>query len=558
MNKYTTPSRKIPLLRNKKGINSITEMIEYSCKQYSSQTAYSVMTENGMRTFTFSEIYDYITRFASYLGKQGFGKGDHIALLSENRPEWGISFFAASWIGAVLIPLDARANLENHKFIIEYSSAKAIIVSEQYMSNAKTIKENCPTLDSIISMEDIDEIVRRHDPELSGQRVTQDDVCEILFTSGTTGLPKGVVLTHGNIMSNVEDIYSFLEIGPQDTAFSVLPIHHCYECTGGLLSTFYAGVRVHYARGLKPNILLEDLKMSKPTIWMNTPLILEKLYKRIIREIEGQNIFKKIILFIVPRRLLGRLIKKSLGLGNIRYIVSGGAALPDWVQNGLESLGFPLIQGYGLSESAPLISANPPGNPKNESVGMLIESVEARIVDQDADGNGEIYVKGPNIMKGYYKNPSETNEVLTEDGWLKTGDIGFFDHEGYLYITGRKKNVIVTKGGKNIFPEEIEDKMLKSAFIEEIMVFSPDEHSIHALVYPNLEELKIKHDITDIEAPVVHAVIKEEIREINKTMESYKRISKIGIKKEEFPKTTTNKIKRYLFKDINIEDNKTI
>lgn len=558
MDKYVTPVRKIPLIRKKKDIKHIPEMVEYSCNTYSSNTAYSVMTESGLRTFTFSEIYDHITKFAAYLKELGFGRGDHIALLSENRPEWGISYFAASWIGAVLIPLDARANLDNHKFIMEYSSAKAIIVSEQYVSNATAIKEKCPALDVIMSMEEIGELVNRQSAGIARENVSEDDVCEILFTSGTTGIPKGVVLTHRNIMSNVEDIYSFLEIGTEDTAFSVLPIHHCYECTGGLLSTFYSGVRVHYARSLRPNILLEDLKTAKPTIWMNTPLVLEKLYKRITREIESQNILKKLILQALPLRLLGRIVKKRLGLENIRYIVSGGAALPDWVQNGLEELGFPLIQGYGLSESAPLISANPPGNPKNESVGMLIESVEARIVDRDAEGNGEIYVKGPNIMKGYYKNPSETDEVLTTDGWLKTGDIGFFDHEGYLYITGRKKNVIVTKGGKNIFPEEVEDKMLKSPFIEEIMVFSPDDNSIHALIYPNLEEFKIKYEISDTEAPEIHTVIEEEIREINKTMESYKRISKIAIKKEEFPKTTTNKIKRYLFKDLNIEGNKTI
>lgn len=533
-------------------------MVERSCFDYSCFTAYSVSTDTGLKSYSFSEVHDYVRSLAAYLDQQGIRKGDHVALLSENRPEWGICYFAISWLGAVNIPLDARATEENHRFILKYSSARCIIASGQFYEKVLNYKDSCHELEYIFSIEEIDKTVPGRYEGIDKPSTDNNDVCEILFTSGTTGTPKGVMLTHGNLMSNVEDIYGFLDIGTSDTAFSVLPLHHCYECTGGLLATFYSGVRVHYARGLRPNILLEDLKKAKPTIWMNTPLILEKLYKRINREIESKNFLLRFILKVMPKRFLGLLIRKNLGLDKIRYIVSGGAALPEWVQSGLEGIGFPLIQGYGLSETAPLISANPPDRPRNQSVGMLINSVDAKIIDPDSEGNGEIYVKGPNVMQGYYRNPEETAKVLTDKGWLKTGDVGYFDRQGYLYITGRKKNVIVTRGGKNIFPEEIEDRILESPLVEEIMVFSPDDESIQAVIYPNIDEFNEIYQIDSIEDQRVYDILLNEVRRMNKSVESYKRISKIAIKKEEFPKTTTNKVKRYMFSDLSIEGRKFI
>jgi len=557
MEKYTSPAAKLKNIREKKGYSNIPEMFEKSCQTYSSNIAYSILTDGGIKEFTFSEIYNYAGKLAAYLKKQGLIKGDHIAILSENRPEWGISYFAASWIGLVIIPLDSKSNPENHKYILEFSNTGAIITSGQFISQVEEIRKNSDTLKLIISIEAFDQIINDKDT-VRRCEINGSDLCEILFTSGTTGTPKGVMLTHGNIMSNVEDIYGFLDINTNDTAFSILPLHHCYECTGGLLSTLYSGVRVHYARSLKPNLLLEDLKRIRPTIWMNTPLVLEKLLKRIYRELENQGSFRSIITGLLPGWILGRIIKKNLGLDHIRYIVSGGAALPDWVKEGFEELDFPIIQGYGLSECAPLISANPPATPRNESVGMIIDSVDAKIVSIDHEGNGDICVKGPNVMKGYYNNAIDTDEVITPDGWLNTGDIGYFDKEGYLYITGRKKNVIVTSGGKNIFPEEIEEKLMESNFIEEVMVFSPDDESIQALIYPNIDEFNLSYNIQSPNDSKVIQVLNNEIREINKKLEGYKRVRKIAVKSEEFPKTTTNKIKRYLFKDLNIDDKKIL
>jgi len=364
------------------------------------------------------------------------------------------------------------------------------------------------------------------------------------------------MLTHKNIISNVCDIYQIIDFTPEDRLFSILPIHHSYECTVGTITPFSNGASVFYARSLKPSEMLEDLRIAKPTYWLNVPLILEKLLIRINKQISEQKGVKKIVINLLPKKILGNQIKKQLGLEKIKYIVSGGAALPRWVSEGLSVYGFPIIQGYGLSEASPLVSVNPPSKPKNESVGMVIPSVDVRIVDIDSEGNGEIFVKGPNVMKGYYKNESATKEVLTIDGWLMTGDIGYFDEEGYLYITGRKKFVIVTKGGKNVFPEEIEEKLTKSIYIEEALVFSPDDENIQAIIYPNLEEVRIKLEKMgqEFNDNNVWNLIKYEVEKVNETLEAYKRIRHFAIRYEEFPKTTTRKIKRHLFRALKLSN----
>ncbi|HEX3037251.1 MAG TPA: AMP-binding protein [Thermodesulfobacteriota bacterium] len=487
MKKFTKPVRKIPTVRTGLGIRTIPEMVEISGEKYSDNTAYLTPRGNEIYKLSYVQVLEYVKRLGRYLKELGLGKGDNVAILGENKPEWGISYFSVAWVGATAIPLDARASLGFYKSALKFSSAKAIILSGSYLSDIESIHDQLDELRHIILMDNLDEICSKFANGVGMEDVSPDDILEILFTSGTTGEPKGVMLTHGNILSNVDDIYKTIEHYPDDRAFSILPIHHSYECTGGLITPFYNGLSVFYARSFKPNEMTEDLRIAQPTMWLNTPLVLEKLYLRINRELSRQKGFKRLITRALPNRLIGNQIKKKMGLHRIRFILSGGAGLPAWVSEGLEEFGFPIIQGYGLSEASPLISVSPPSNPNNESVGMIIPSDEAEIRDIDAEGNGEIVARGPNIMKGYYKNESATKEVLTTDGWLMTGDVGYFDEEGYLYITGRKKSIIVTRGGKNIFPEEVEEKLIKSPYIEEVLVFSPDDESIQAIIYPNID-----------------------------------------------------------------------
>ncbi|MGI9554238.1 MAG: AMP-dependent synthetase/ligase [Thermodesulfobacteriota bacterium] len=557
--KLNHPTNKLPLLRDKKGISTIPEMFEKKTAKYGKLSAFFHIKDKEIREYSYSDIFDYVIKISEHLKNLGIGKGDHVAIIGENRPEWAISYFAVSWIGAVSIPLDSKANTETLKYILDYSDSKAVFLPANYLDKLRIEFEQKIDSKNLIVMDSFDEIKESIPTGSDKEHVDPDDINEILFTSGTTGNPKGVMLSNRNIMSNVEDVYSFLDINPGDRAFSILPIHHSYEKTGGLLSTFYSGISIYYGRGLKPRDLLQDLLTVKPTIWINTPLLLEKLITRINKELAGQKGLKKLATKLLPKSIINKKIKKQLGLEELRLLVSGGAALPDWVFDGFRELGITIIEGYGMSEASPIISANPVNKAKKGSVGMVIQSDEVEIREPDNENNGEIVIKGPNVMHGYYKNPDATYEVLSSDGWLRTGDIGYFDEDGYLYITGRKKFIIVTPGGKNIFPEEIEEKLTKLPIIEEALVFSPDDKEIQAIIYPNIEEYCYESgdENEDIKNTNLYKMLDQKIKDLNRDLEPYKRVSKFAIKKDEFPKTTTRKIKRYLFKDIDLNSSET-
>jgi long-chain acyl-CoA synthetase len=542
MNKLTKHASKIPTVRENPGFSTLPRMTESSVNKYAGNLAYLIPRDNTVYEITYAEVFQYITKLAAHLKELGLGKGDHIAVLGENKPEWGISFFALSWIGAVAIPLDSKAHVNDLKFVLSFSSAKAVIVSNSFL----------PAINSMA--DEIDEICSNYASGSAMEEIEPDDLLEIIFTSGSTGDPKGVMLSHGNIMSNVSDIYTIMDYTDKDRTFSILPIHHAYECTGGLITPFSFGMSVFYARSLKPKELLNDLKTAKPTIWLNAPTILEKLYLRIEKEISAQKGVIGLLAKALPNRVLGKKIRQNLGLENTRLIISAGAALPDWVSEGFKKYGIDVIQAYGLTEASPLITANPPREPKFQSIGMVIPSNEVIIRDIDDEGNGEICARGPNIMKGYYKNKNATDETITEDGWLLTGDIGHFDEDGHLYITGRKKFVIVTKAGKNVHPEELEEKLTKSVYIEEALVFSPDDSEIQALLYHNTEEVRHKLQSTGDEDTPENAweLLKTEVRSINLCLEHYKKIRCFALRLEEFPKTTTNKIKRHEFKGLSL------
>jgi len=557
MSKYTKPLQKIPVHRDSLGIGTLAELVGSSADKYPGRTAYRTPGPEGVIDISYGRVLEVVTKFARHLKELGLEKGDHVAILGENRPEWGMSLFALAWIGAVAVPLDARASAESHKFILSFSSSKAVIASDEFLHGIKMYAHELPQLKHAVSMDGIYDSGSGYASGAPMENVRPGDLLEILFTSGTTGDPKGVMLTHGNIMSNVDDIYRTIEYYPTDRAFSILPIHHSYECTGGLITTFGSGMSVFYARGMKPRELLEDMKSAKPTIWLSAPLIMEKLYLRIRKEIASQTGLKKLVTGILPESFLKKKIRQSLGLEDVRLIVSGGAALPSWVSGGLAGYGLDVIQGYGLSEASPLITVNPPSRPKPESIGIVIPSDEVEIRDVNDEGVGEIAARGPNIMQGYYKNSNATGETLTPDGWLLTGDVGYFDDEGYLYITGRKKSVIVTRGGKNVYPEEVEEKLTKSPLIEEALVFSPDDSDIQAVIYPALEEAerRLKSKGLPRSPENTWELVREEVRAANAGLEPYKRVRHFALRTEEFPKTTTRKIKRYLFKGLSLTPN---
>ncbi|MXZ48154.1 MAG: long-chain fatty acid--CoA ligase [Candidatus Dadabacteria bacterium] len=544
--RFTRTERRLPATRSKNQIATIQRMLERKSSLYADKIAYSIRKDDlSVSSFTFSEVFTLFTQFSAHLISLGLKRREHVAIVGENSPQWAISYFAVIWAGAIAVPLDARSRTEHIKQVLALSDSRFLIASAGFTEALS----NTGAVEHIIQMDEAIEVRSHTEKTVPAEKLEPEEIADIVFTSGTTGNPKGVMLSHASIMSNLETLYSAFPITVEDTAFSILPIHHVYERIGGILLSFYCGQRVFFSRSIKPREMLSDLKVARPTVWLNTPLILERLLQRI-----EQNKAKNFLTRALPPKFFGKMAKKRLGLDRLRIIVSGGAALSEPASEGLEKYEFPLLQGYGMSETAAVISANPFSKPKNASGGMVLENCEVEIRDVDSEGIGEICVRGSNIMNGYYKNPGATKEVLSDDGWLRTGDLGYFDHEGYLYITGRKKSVIVTKGGKNISPEEIEEKLTPLETVEEAIVFSPDDERIQAVIFPEAEGISKK-----LGQPPQHGddqriwdILKGEISELNRRLEPHKRISHFAVATEELPKTTTRKVKRYLFRDMDI------
>lgn len=546
MKRLTRTEKRLPSIRSGDRIATIQRMLEKKSSLYADKVAYSVRKKDlSVSSLTFSEVFTLFTNFSARLRALGLKKGEHVAIVGENSPQWAISYFAVIWAGAIAVPVDARARTEHIKQVLGLSDSEFLIPSAQF---AEVLRDT-GTIKHVIPMEEALSGPMDTEKTAAAEKLEPRDIADIVFTSGTTGNPKGVMLSHASIMSNLETLYSAFPITDRDTAFSILPIHHVYERIGGILLSFYCGQRVFFSRGIKPREMLSDLKAARPTVWLNTPLILERLLGR-VEQAKAKNFFTRAL----PSGLFGKIAKKRLGLDRLRLIVSGGAALSPAASAGLEKYGFPLIQGYGMSETSAVISANPFSRPKNASGGMVLENTEVEIRDQDSEGVGEICARGPSVMRGYYKNPDATNEILSRDGWLRTGDLGYFDQEGYLYITGRKKSVIVTKGGKNISPEEIEEKLTPLETVEEAVVFSPDDERIQAVIFPEAEGVskKLGQAPRSGDNERIWDILKTEITGINRRLEPHKRISHFAVAREELPKTTTRKVKRYLFRGMDI------
>lgn len=540
-------------------ILSIPESFEKAVKEHSERIALMMRKDDDWEKITYKELLKRVKRFAAYLKKKGIKKGDHVALKGANSFEWLISALSVLWIGGVVVPFDAKLTISEVLHFLRLSETKFIITDDSEIEgNEEGIK--------YIFFKDINEFMSEGEANLV--KVDVNELAVLFLTSGTTSDSKIAMLTHKNIMSNVSQIYQSLYFNPGDTQFLILPLHHVFPFTVGFILSLSLGLTISIGRSLKPNELKEDLIYTKPEIFITVPLLLEKLVKGIEKEIRKQMILKKGMLKLfegisypfmktnlrIASKTLFRPIRKALGFQKVRYIVSGGSALPIWVSKKLELWGFPILQGYGLTETSPVLSVNPPSRPRNASVGWALPDVEIDIIEP-IEGIGEIVAKGDNIFKGYYKNPQATEKVFLGD-WLRTGDLGYINSRGYIFITGRAKNVIVTKGGKNIYPEEIEEKLQDIEFISEVLVtMEIDEKTgteeLTANIFPNLEALDNyckEHNIT-IDNDKMYEIIEKEISKKNEQLADYKKIRRIVLRDEEFPKTAAMKIKRYLFID---------
>jgi long-chain acyl-CoA synthetase len=538
---------------------TLKDLLKQSAQQFNDNLAFQIKRDDKYAKYTYSDVEKFAVGLIAKLKSLGIGKGDKVAILSENRPEWPISYLAVTGMGAVAVPLDSLGTEYDLKGVIAHSEAKGIIVSDKF----RDLIKNATTLKFIISMDKdfgslsaeggSTSVGKDESSRDYGYDVSPDDLAAIVYTSGTTGIPKGVMLTHKNITSNFITGSDLFELGPSDMALSVLPIHHMFETIAGFLAMFYCGARVTYAESLKSFKLIQNMVETGTTIIIGVPMLYQLFYDGILREVEEKGPAFSFIfsaLFLISRtvrtlfnvnigRALFAQVHKKLG-GHIRFWVSGGAAIDPELLKNFDLMGLTIIQGYGLTESSPVISANNLSNNKYGSVGRPIAGVCVKIV------NDEIMASGPNIMQGYFKMPEETENVLM-DGWLCTGDIGYIDKDGYLYITGRLKDVIVTSSGLNVYPDEIEFELNKIPYIKESCVIGrkrKGSEEAFAVVSPNIEYFE--RTGLSIEANAVYGAVFDAVQKLNEKLPMHKRISGIEVRHTEFPRTSTRKIKKFV------------
>jgi len=538
----------------------IPQMFLKTVKTYPENIALQILTpESELQKWTYKELSELVFSLANEIRSKNIEKGDRVAIYGNYNPEWVITYLAIQFTGAIGVPLDNRLTYREVNHLVNDSGAKILFVSQELLTSE--IEISVPLK--------MPEVTSKID-DFTLPQLTLDDLALILYTSGTTGSPKGVVLTQGNLSNNVEMMRQVIDFNPTDIFYSLLPLNHVFSQSINILAPFFIGARTTLARSLKSKEVKEDCLKTKPTIFPIVPLVLEKFIKGIEKEISKLPPAKRTLFGALngigtllhkikkgSGSFLYSTIRKKLGLDNLKLLVPGSAALPGWVSKKFEKWGFPIIQGYGLTETSPVVSVNPPNAPKNESVGLPLPGLDAKILNPGEKGIGEIALKGPSIFKSFWKNEAATAEVF-EGEWFKTGDMGFIDSDGYLYITGRKKSVIVTKGGKNIYPEEIETYLSESPLIEEILILyqtnpNTQNKELVATIYPNYEELDKyceKHKIQDKDP---HKILTEVVKKLNNDLTDFKRIRRVKIRDEEFPKTTTRKIKRYLFEEKGLE-----
>lgn len=469
-----------------------------------------------------------------------FARGSHIALLGKTSYEWIACYFAAMNSENIVVPLDKELPEQDILELVDFADTDCLIYDADYQDVASYILEHTKQTPFLICMQSIEQgenlwdMVHRTDntAQWSGNPL-KDDVAEIIFTSGTTGKSKGCMLTHENLAWNAMSGKSVVAMSPEDSVMSILPINHALEMAAGIMTQFCSGVTICINDSLK--YMAKNLLLYRPSGMVVVPLVMETLYKNIWREIDKQNKTKKVKLAMkmiwllykchidIRRKMFAEILAR-LG-GNLRVLVVGGAYLDPELIKAYETWGITIVQGYGITECAPVIACNIDRCRKYESVGKIVTGCEVRIVEN------EIWARGPIVMKGYYKNPHATAEVF-EGEWFKTGDLGYTDAKGFLYISGRKKNLIILPNGENVSPEELEQKILRFPYVKEVVV-SEKNGQIQAEIFPDREK-----------EPNAEKRISDDIMELNKTLPNYKKIGRTLVRDQEFEKTTTQKIKR--------------
>jgi len=489
------------------------------------------------REISYRELIENVSSFAR---AADILPGDRVLIVSENRPEWAYSLFGVWRRGGIAVPVDFMSEPDEIAYVLKDAEPRLIFCSNQ---TADRVAAAVKSVGGKVEVLNYDVLTPPKPYEKAVNR-EKEDLALILYTSGTTGKPKGVMLSFGNLLSNIEGVSETGIARREDSTLAILPFHHSYPLMVTLLLPLHIGATVVFLDRLTPEDIMEKLQRYRITILVGVPRLYRLFHRRIVEEIEKNALAR--ILFILMRKVESPALRRKVFSrvhrtfgGSIKFMVSGGAKLDPDVAEDLTTLGFTVVEGYGLTETSPIVTFNPPDRVKLGSVGMPIKGVLVRISQE-----GEVLVKGPNVMKGYWKREKETAEVI-KHGWLYTGDLGYLDEEGYLFITGRKKEIIVLGTGKNVNPEEIEDLLLKEGdLVKEAGVFEL-EGKLHALIYPDLEKAKEK-GIVNLQETIKWEIIDR----VNRRLPEWKRIAGFRLAESELPKTRLGKLKRFLLPDI--------
>ena len=548
-------------------VTNFKDMLYRSGDIYRSRTAFKGKDENGsLMTITYEQFKNDVVSLGTSLLRKGFSK-KRIAVIGKNSYQWCVSYLAASIVG-IVVPIDKELHTDDVINFMNVSQTVCILGDSKNLDcileniekveNPDTIfvsfdkKEDKNSFASLLS--DGKNAYQNGNTTFDAIEIDPDELRILLFTSGTTGSAKGVCLSQRNVCSNILSTYGIVKVKRSDLFFSVLPLHHTYECTLGFLLPIYSGASIAHCEGLR--YITKNLSEFHPSVILCVPLLLENVHKNIIKNMNKSlpekyrkkkgNPFSDLPFFI--KKVVRNKVKNTLG-GRLRvFIVGAAAANPDIVAD-FKALNLMTLQGYGLTECSPLVAGNTDFFQKDDSAGLPIPNVEYKIDVPNKEGVGEILVKGPNVMLGYYEDEEKTKQTIV-DGWFHTGDLGRIDENGYLYITGRCKSVIVTKNGKNIYPEEVEYYLNDNPLISEALVLGihkdeDDETYINAQIYPNIEAITeyLKGSVPTKEE--IWKIIADSVSAVNKKLPNYKHIKSFGIRDKEFEKTTTQKIKRY-------------
>jgi len=556
---------------------TLKALFDYSVATYANRPVVQFVDEEAITYRQFAQNVEIVQEM---LCSYGIKAGDRVAIYSENMPNWAAVYFAVTTMGAVIVPILPDFHTSEAMHIAIHAECKAAFISQKLFEtmldetqspamNLLVILDKLHVLKKLSTSSKMDKVIKKGGEHINKAMeklgkdkkeeeeavVKEDDLAAIIYTSGTTGSSKGVMLSHKNITFDATASQLVVDIYPEDRFLSILPLAHTYECTVGMVIPILNGASIHYIqKPPTPTILLKAMASVKPDFILTVPLVIEKIYKNKILPNFQKNLLIK-MLYAIPfvrkklNKIAGKKLIESFG-GKVRFFGIGGASVSPTVEKFLREAEFPYCIGYGLTETAPFLAGTNPTKTKYKAIGPVIPGTKLELRDQNKEGVGTLWTKGPNIMMGYYKDPEKTAKVMDEDGWFNTEDIGYLDEDGYFFMSGRAKNIIVGPSGENIYPEQIEATINAHNFVADSLVLD-NEGVLTARIYLDYDKLDeilgVKHK-SETETHAKVAELLEEIRvEVNKSVSSFSRIKKVIEQREEFIKTPTKKIKRYLY-----------